>query len=248
MTLNNFKHKIKKHIPPIFNNTWFKIYVISIIVFSILIRIEFHKYSVEILLFLLFIIQLIHNIYVKYYSFIDKIYWCLLGNIMLLLLTNIFIKNNQPYFALTTLLLMPVLILTILSINYIQNLFKMNQNAKLWKKITYLILSYLGITINIIVFFCIIFVFFNIITNADIVDSNNNSIFDPNNPDFNSSNGYFYSATVYYSIVFGDMMPVGYSRIITLIECFFSSAIHIILLGLVISTIKNNNKNDIIFK
>jgi len=52
----------------------------------------------------------------------------------------------------------------------------------------------------------------------------------------------YFSAQIFYSNNFGDIVPIGLSRLLAVIEIVFSAIIHIIVLGTIINRISGKNK------
>jgi hypothetical protein len=52
----------------------------------------------------------------------------------------------------------------------------------------------------------------------------------------------YFSSSVFYSNAFGDMLPHGYSKLITQIELAFSAIIHVIVLGMVVARMADAEK------
>jgi len=56
---------------------------------------------------------------------------------------------------------------------------------------------------------------------------------------------FYFSSLVFYSTIFGDFEAKGYSRILVILELLISFIIHIIILGVIISSFNlNRNKNE----
>jgi hypothetical protein len=52
----------------------------------------------------------------------------------------------------------------------------------------------------------------------------------------------YFSSQIFYSNNFGDIVPIGLSRLLAVIEIVFSAIIHIIVLGTIINRISGKNK------
>ena len=48
-------------------------------------------------------------------------------------------------------------------------------------------------------------------------------------------NSIYFSAQTFYSSSFGDIVPLGYSRLLVVVELIFSVILHVIVLGRIIS-------------
>ncbi len=103
------------------------------------------------------------------------------------------------------------------------------------KKVGGIIISYLGLTLSIILLFSFAFM---------IIGSNEeNKITDYTGKNVEGTWEYIsFSALNFYSVNFGEM-PKGFSKLISFIEIMISFIIHIIILGRVINSLKEEKNN-----
>ncbi len=98
------------------------------------------------------------------------------------------------------------------------------------KNIPIIIITYIAISVLTIAMFAFLF---SVSKSFDggVVWSDSKEMVDDNN-------NFYFSALVFYSNVFGDIIPLGISKIIVFVELIWSFVLHIIIIGEVISQLK----------
>ena len=230
---------IKKYIPEQLKNIWFWIYlVIVIVVISILKTDLSHPYKI-ISLVILVVCQFVYNIKVKYKSGVDIINWILFGVLVLVSLAYLFASFKDYDMAGIMMLLLIALVLISATSSYIVHLWRIKdsnmQNPII--KLSLIIILYLALSFTMIYTISFFFSVAGIFPSNEVVfTENGNKVTELNDMAF-------FSGTVYYSSVFGNMIPKGFSVWITLITYALSTIIHIIILGIVVASFVDRNKN-----
>jgi len=232
------KFDIKKFIPEQIKKRLFWIYIIVVVISIIILKTNLTPPFKIISLVLLIVFQFKYNKDIKYGGAIDTINGILFWYLILVSLAYLFSSFKDYNMAAIMLLIMITGILIASTFSYVIYLWKI-KDSKIKKPITkvvVIIILYLALAINIIITFTF---FYNVaipFEGNEIIDTQSNA----NVTDLESLS--FYSGTVFYSSTFGNMLPNGISRWITLFECFISYIVHIILLGIIISSFFNNTK------
>lgn len=163
--------------------------------------------------------------------------WIITLNLILVSLAYLFASFKDYDMAAILLLLMMAVVLIAVISYYLRNLWKLKDviNDKPILKLILIILFY-GLVAGHIIF---LFSFLFSLPGNGLYDIVNNSTVS------GKENLYYFSGTVFYSATAGEIIPNGLSRWILLIECFVSYIVHIILLGIIISSFKDKfNKNE----
>ncbi|MBI2649939.1 hypothetical protein HYX04_01355 [Candidatus Woesearchaeota archaeon] len=229
----------KKFIPEQIKKKWFWIYIIVVAISIFVLKTELTPPFKIISLFLLIIFQFIYNKKVNYEAGINTINWILFVNLILISLAYLFASFKDYNLASIMLLLMIVVVLIATTSSYIIYLWKI-KDSKIKKpiiKVIIIIILYLALAINTIILFSFFFTVVGSFQGNEILYSNNTKV-------IGLDNIIFYSGTIFYTSVFGNMIPNGLSQWITLFEYSVSYIIHIILLGIIVSSfITNSDRN-----
>ena len=92
-----------------------------------------------------------------------------------------------------------------------------------------LILSYIFVVSLLILLFAPVYQLTGILNNSGIVNVKDNTKLE------GRLEYIYFSASVFYANLFGDTVPMNYSKLIVIVELVISSIFHIIVLGMVIS-------------
>ncbi len=230
---------IKKYIPKQLKNIWFWIYLLMVIVATNVLKTDLsHPYKI-ISLAILVISQFVYNIKVKYKSGIDIVNWILFGVLILFSLAYLFASFQDYDIARIMMLLLIALVLISATSSYIVHLWKIkDSNMKNpIMKLSLIIILYLTLSFTMIYTISFFFLVAGLFPgNGVVFTQNGNKVTELNDMAF-------FSGTVYYSSIFGNMIPVGFSRWISLFTYALSSIIHIIILGIVVASFVDVSKN-----
>ncbi len=210
-------------------NKYFLITIIAITVFSIAFFFDIVTFRIGSLIFLL----ITYLFYItkrkaddKWLNFSNWTYFFL---ILLLLVTYIATSVQEFHIAIPIFVCIPLILLISLLIQQLSNLWE-SKNI-IWLVISYIFLIFLAIII------------FGYIFNIVAISEGHELKWVINNSNLSDIWDYIYfSAQTFYSINFGDIVPLGYSRMIAIIEAIFSTIVHIIILGMVIIKLTEQRK------
>ena len=231
------KHKLSKFLPDQFSKKWFWIYLVMVILTSFILDATIAPLYKFITLLILIVSQWKYNKYVKYEGFVDKFNKFLLVFLILSAITYLSAIFYPSSLVITTvsILLLCFVFVVAQPIKYLWEL-KDSKISEI-KKIVLTIILYLFLSILLILFFSSLYTMFSLQDQNNLYDSQTNSSL------YNATDFYFYSGAVYYSIPPSNILPLGFSRLITILEIAFSYIVHIILLGIVISSFYYSKKN-----
>jgi len=222
----------KEYIPGEWQNKYFLIFLTSMLIFATVWSIGSLPKLVKILTSLLFLLSyVIYNIKVitKEDSILIKfLNWTLF--IIILLLTIAYIAATFKEITIATFTLLITFGTIVLS-----SLFMGINN--LWKSrgIFSIISSYLVLAFVAIVLFGSIFTVIGEFEGNELMWGNESKVED-------AWDYMYFSSSVFYSSTFGDIFPLGYSRLLVSLEFAFSFVIHIIILGLIISQVYSSSQ------
>lgn len=150
----------------------------------------------------------------------------LLGILFMLLVTYIAVSTYEIKIAIISVIILVVLMMALPIISNMHNLINS-------KNLFGLAINYLFFSIGIIILFSLFFAITNGLPESGIV-------YNSATPVNKTIDFIYYSAQVYHSTTFGDITPLGYSRLISFIELLISFIVHIIIIGYVINRIVNS--------
>lgn len=221
----------KECIPREWQNKYFLIFLTSMLIFAAVWFIGSLPKLVNILASFLFLgSYLFFNIKVitKEDSVLIKfLYWTLF--IIILLLTIAYIAATLKEITIATF----TLLITFGTIA-LSSLFIGINNLLKSEGIFSIISSYLVLAFVAIVVFGSIFTVIGEFEGNELMWGNGSEV------EYNWDYMYF-SSSVFYSCTFGDIFPLGYSRLLVSLELAFSFVIHIIILGLIISQVYSSS-------
>jgi len=212
-----------KEIKEVFKNKYFWIHLIALSFLSITWFLTGSPKTVKILsIFLVVVSQLSYNVKVKiiddfYFRFLQWLYLVLILLFAILYLAS---SVGDIKIAMGFYFIMPFVLLIGF---FIPNVYALRKSRNVHEVISYYIIVVL---IGIIIFgygFIIL------------------SAFGGNKLE-NPWDYLYFSAQIFYSDNFGDIVPIGLSRLLAVIEIVFSAIIHIIVLGTIINRISGKNK------
>ena len=232
--------EIKKFIPEQIKNKWSWIYIIIVTGSIFVLKTESPPPFKIVTFFVLIIFQFIYNKKVKYDAGIKIINWILFVNLVLVSLAYLFASFKDYDLAAIMLLLMIAVVLIAITFSYVIHLWKIKDSKvnRPIMKVIIIIILYLALAINTIFLFSFFFTVAGSFPGNEILNANNKEKVTGLN------NLAFYSGTVFYTSVFGNMIPNGLSRWITLFEYSISYIIHIIILGIVVSSFIPNSNSE----
>ncbi len=228
----------KKIIPEQIKKKFFWIYLIVVIISLIILKTNLTPPYKIISLIVLIVSQFKYNKEIKYGGGIDTFNKFFAWYLILVSSAYLFAAFNDHDMAAILLIIMIAGILIASTSSYAIYLWNI-KDSKIKEpkiKVLIIIILYLALAINIIITFTFIYSvaipfdgnhIINTQTNTNVTDLENLS---------------FYSGTIFYSSNFGNIIPQGISRWITLFECFISYIVHIILLGIIISSFFGKSK------
>ena len=229
--------KLKKVeiIPNEFKNKWFVFFFLSLISSSIILKYtkpaKFHIFF----LLILMVSSFLFNIKVKKRIFIEKIQsWTLFLLILSLTIGYATILSLKTYQAtmITFIFLLISFLLMIITplILHLRNLWKSTS-------LTISIISYVIISFLFILLFAL---FFSL---SEVPEKSGIFKFKDNEKIEGKIEHIYFSASVYYTNLFGDAVPQGYSKLVMIVELVISYIFHIYLLGIVISKLSDKYKS-----
>ena len=223
--------EIKDLIPKEFNNKWFVISAITVILSIIILKFDISKTLNVAFLFLVLLSLIIYKIKVEFPKGIDNfLFWCSFAIIVLISIAYISALTKEINITAITLIFSFLLMIIIPLTLHIRNLWKSKDMEN--KNITVVITSYLAVTFLIILLFSPLYQLSGIISGSGIIKTDKQIKLE------SKSEYIYFSALVFYSNVFGDFNANGYSRILVTLELTISFVWHIIILGMVTSNIK----------
>jgi len=231
----NIKLEIFDSLKQFFWNKPFLLLIISIITFNL-----FGKTDYNLLSSIFFIISDI--IYGKYIIWkIDRpsLVYHIFAIILMIIFTLIsFFKMIHDYEKMSFVFVLGVLLIFLFFVILSFTFFWFNKPSNKHKclKWIWLVSSYLYFSFCLIIFFAFLYAIFNYTGNYLAVINDNINISSP-------WDYVYYSLGTYYSSSYGEIYPISAPlRLISSLEIIVGSVVHIILLGILISTYLNSKK------
>ncbi|MFA6462028.1 MAG: hypothetical protein WCV90_07225 [Candidatus Woesearchaeota archaeon] len=214
-------------------NWWFLSYLVLVIIFGLLFRWQYSNWLNFTCLGMLILIQFVFNIKIQYELKFKIINWFSFFLLILVSIAYTLTKLNNVGLALFTLLVAVFITFLVALIVHVLNLWKSkgDRNKRVITTITY----YLALAFTGIILFGYIFALIG------INHPENSLKFTGVNNTLNGQDYIYFSAVTFYSGALGDIIPLGYSKMVMVMELAFSYIIHIIILGIVISKFGYNS-------
>ncbi len=199
----------------------------SFVLFFVLFYISWIPSTLRIIsLFLVVLCHLLYNINEKTHQ--KSLYWIYFTFISLSLIAYVAAIAREPAIAVTSLIIAFCLFIGWVITSYIISLWKS-------RNIYFTIFCYLSLSFLIIFSFALIFNFANTFPNHELRFVNNTKV-------TNVSDIMYFSATNFYSNAVGTIITTGNSRWIMILELAVSLIIKVIILGALVSNLKERKK------
>ncbi|PIN80720.1 hypothetical protein COV13_03120 [Candidatus Woesearchaeota archaeon CG10_big_fil_rev_8_21_14_0_10_32_9] len=228
---------IKKYIPEQVKKCWFWIFLVSVLISSYILKTNLSPPVKIITLFALIGVNIVYNIKVKYDQGVTILNWVVTANLILISFAFLFASFKDYNGAAIFILLFIGVVLMAVILSYVNYIWKAKDSLhkKPILKIIIIIILYALIAGHLILFFSFLLSIAQPFTGNQVTDIISNTTIS------GTKELYYYSAGVFYSSSFGDMVPYGASRWITIVIAFTSYLVHIILLGLILNSFKNES-------
>ena len=237
MKQTKFKQAEIGMIPEQMKKIWFWIYLISLLGSPYILKTALNMPSKIIILFVLIVVNVFFNIKIKWDRGITIFNWIITANLLLLFFAFLFTSFNNYDGAAIFLMLLIGGVLIAMIIHSLTRLWKTKDSVheNLVQKLILVISHYLPFAFVLILFASFGLSIAQLFPGNQIVDIVNNT----NLSDFQDLS--YYSAGVFYSSSFGDMVPAGASRWISISIAIVSYSVHVILLGVIISSLGSDS-------
>ncbi len=210
-------------VPKEFKNKWFVIFLVSLISALLVLNRDISKTFNVVFLFILLFSLFLYNINVKLMGIFEKtISWLFLLLIFLFSLGYTAALLHEINIAAISLIIGTLLMVIIPLIMHLSNLWRS-------KNIPILVLSYTFVVFLLILFFAPVYELSGIFDGSGLIKVKDNTKLESN------LEYIYFSASVFYANLFGDILPINYSKLVVIIELVISSIFHIIVLGIIIS-------------
>jgi len=223
-------------------NKWFLTYVVVVLT---CVSVFFANLPTTVkigFLVVLLITQFLYSLNFKYPLGVTIVNWTVFADFLLIAIAYVAISvKDYDIAAITTLLAIAVVLLLPILLNLIKLWEVKDSKHKPLLKIIAIVLMYTFLAISMIILFGFLFIISDSTAGSEIIRPCNTT---PSNTTLTGEDFLFYSGTVFYSSTFGDMVPQGFSRWLTLFECMVSYIFHVILLGVIVSSIWPDPKKD----
>ena len=230
--------EIKKYIPLEIFNWWFVVSFITVILGIIVLRLNLSSTLNVIMLFLIIIVLILYKINIKFSHIVDFIsFWFAFAIISLVSVAYIAALTKEISIVAITLITTSLLMVIFPLSLHFRNLWLMrNPMRPEIVAVVMISLTYIFIAFLIILLFSPLYSLSGIFKDSGIMKITDHTKFS------NKYDLFYFSSMVFYSTIFGDFEAVGYSRILVIFELLISFIIHIILLGIIISSFNLNSK------
>lgn len=228
--------KIKNYIPPEISNWWFAVSFITIFLGIIVLKFNLSSTLNIIFLFLIAISLILYKMNVKFSHILHYIsFWFAFTMISLVSIAYIAALTKEFSITVITLISSSLLMVIFPLSLHLRNLWKMKNTGKnTIVSVAIISLTYAIIALLLIVLFSPLYNLSGIFQGSGVIKMSDHSKL------VNKFDFFYFSSLVFYSTIFGDFDATGYSRILVIVELLISFVIHIIVLGVVISSFSSN--------